>query len=82
LARKVPAQFAEPLELPHGLIDESQGPITTAARATFSFDVTTRGRVRDINEVSSTEGRRDAIRIKKNLRELRFRPALDAPVSE
>ena len=78
LARKVPAQFAEPLELPHGLIDESQGPITTAARATFSFDVTTRGRVRDINEVSSTEGPRDAIRIKKNLRELRFRPALDA----
>ena len=77
LARIVPAQFAEPLELPHGLIDESQGPITTAARATFSFDVTTRGRVRDINEVSSTEGPRDAIRIKKNLRELRFRPALD-----
>jgi hypothetical protein len=78
LARKVPAQFAEPLALPHGLIDELQGPITTAARATFSFDVTTRGRVRDINEVSSTEGPRDAIRIKKNLRELRFRPALDA----
>ena len=78
LAEKTPELFAEPLELPHGLITVSPLLASEVAHATFSFEVTTRGRVREISEISSTDGARDAIRIKKSLRELRFRPALDA----
>ena len=77
LAEKSPGLFSEPVELPHGLIAASSLPLREVAQATFSFEVTTRGRVREINEISSTSGARDAIRIKKDLRELRFRPALD-----
>ena len=77
LAEKSPTLFSQPVELPHGLISASPLPATEVAQATFSFEVTTRGRVREINEISSTTGARDAIRIKKGLRELRFRPALD-----
>ena len=77
LAEKSPELFAEPLELPHGLVSNSPLPTSGVAQATFSFEVTTRGRVREINEISSANGARDAIRIKKGLRELRFRPALD-----
>ena len=77
LAEKTPKLFAEPVELPHGLISASPLPVSEVAHATFSFEVTTRGRVREVSEVSSTNGARDAIRIKKGLRELRFRPALD-----
>ena len=77
LAEKSPGLFSEPVELPHGLIAASSLPLREVAQATFSFEVTTRGRVREINEISSTSGARDAIRIKKGLRELRFRPALD-----
>ena len=77
LAEKTPELFAEPLELPHGLITASPILASEVAQATFSFEVTTRGRVREISEISSTNGARDAIRIKKRLRELRFRPALD-----
>ena len=77
LAEKSPGLFSEPVELPHGLIAASLLPVREVAQATFSFEVTTRGRVRAINEISSTSGARDAIRIKKGLRELRFRPALD-----
>ena len=77
LAEKSPGLFSEPVELPHGLIAASSLPVREVAQATFSFQVTTRGRVREINEISSTSGARDAIRIKKGLRELRFRPALD-----
>lgn len=77
LAEKSPGLFSEPVELPHGLIAASSLPVGEVAKATFSFEVTTRGRVREINEISSTSGARDAIRIKKGLRELRFRPALD-----
>ena len=77
LAEKSPELFAEPLELPHGLIAASPLLASEVAQATFSFEVTTRGRVREIDEISSTNGSRDAIRIKKALRELRFRPALD-----
>ena len=77
LAEKSPDLFSEPVELPHGLIAASPPPATEVAQATFSFEVTTRGRVRAINEISSTTGARDARRIKKDLRELRFRPALD-----
>lgn len=77
LAEKSPGLFSEPVELPHGLIAASLLPVREVAQATFSFEVTTRGRVREINEISSTSGARDAIRIKKGLRELRFRPALD-----
>ena len=77
LAEKTPELFAEPLELPHGLITASPILASEVAQATFSFEVTTRGRVREISEISSTNGARDAIRIKKGLRELRFRPALD-----
>jgi hypothetical protein len=77
LAEKSPGLFSEPVELPHGLIAASSLPLREVAQATFSFEVTTRGRVREINEISSTSGARDAIRIKKGLRELRFRPVLD-----
>jgi hypothetical protein len=77
LAEKSPGLFSEPVELPHGLIAASLLPVREVTQATFSFEVTTRGRVRAINEISSTSGARDAIRIKKGLRELRFRPALD-----
>ena len=77
LAEKTPELFAEPVELPHGLISASSPPASEVAQATFSFEVTTRGRVREISEISSSNGARDAIRIKKGLRELRFRPALD-----
>jgi hypothetical protein len=77
LAEKSPGLFSEPVELPHGLIAASSLPLREVAQATFSFEVTTRGRVREINEISSTSGARDAIRIRKALRELRFRPALD-----
>lgn len=77
LAEKSPGLFSEPVELPHGLIAASLLPVREVAQATFSFEVTTRGRVREISEISSTSGARDAIRIKKGLRELRFRPALD-----
>ena len=77
LAEKSPELFAEPVELPHGLVSNSPLPTSGVAQATFSFEVTTRGRVREINEISSTNGARGAIRIKKGLRELRFRPALD-----
>ena len=77
LAEKTPELFAEPVELPHGLISASPLPPSEVAQATFSFEVTTRGRAREISEISSTNGARDAIRIKKGLRELRFRPALD-----
>ena len=77
LAEKTPELFAQPLELPHGLITASRILASEVAQATFSFEVTTRGRVREIGEISSTNGARDAIRIKKGLRELRFRPALD-----
>ena len=77
LAEKSPELFAEPVELPHGLVSNSPLPTSGVAQATFSFEVTTRGRVREINEISSANGARDAIRIKKGLRELRFRPALD-----
>ena len=77
LAEKTPELFAEPLELPHGLTTASPILASEVAQATFSFEVTTRGRVREIGEISSTNGARDAIRIKKGLRELRFRPALD-----
>ena len=77
LAEKTPELFAEPLELPHGLTTASPILASEVAQATFSFEVTTRGRVREISEISSTNGARDAIRIKKRLRELRFRPALD-----
>ena len=77
LAEKTPELFAEPLELPHGLITASPILASEVAQATFSFEVTTRGRVREISEISSTNGARDAIKIKKGLRELRFRPALD-----
>jgi hypothetical protein len=77
LAEKSPGLFSETVELPHGLIAASSLPLREVAQATFSFEVTTRGRVREINEISSTSGARDAIRIKKGLRELRFRPALD-----
>ena len=77
LAEKMPGLFAEPVELPHGLISTSPLPGSEVAQATFSFKVTTRGRVREISEIASKNGARDAIRIKKGLRELRFRPALD-----
>lgn len=77
LAEKTPELFAEPVELPHGLISGPPILASEVAQATFSFEVTTRGRVREISEISSTNGARDAIRIKKGLRELRFRPALD-----
>lgn len=77
LAEKSPELFSEPVELPHGLIAASPLPVREVAQATFSFEVTTRGRVREISEISSTSGARDAIRIKKGLRELRFRPVLD-----
>jgi hypothetical protein len=77
LAEKSPGLFSEPVELPHGLIAASSLPAREVAQATFSFTVTTRGRVREINEISSTSGARDAIRIKKGLRELRFRPSFD-----
>ena len=77
LAEKTPELFAEPVELPHGLISASSPPASEVAQATFSFEVTTRGRVREIREIASKNGARDAIRIKKGLRELRFRPALD-----
>jgi len=77
LAEKMPELFAEPVELPHGLISTSPLPPSEVAQATFAFEVTTRGRAREISEISSTNGARDAIRIKKGLRELRFRPALD-----
>lgn len=77
LAEKSPGLFSEPVELPHGLVAASSLPVREVAQATFSFEVTTRGRVREISEISSTSGARDAIRIKKGLRELRFRPALD-----
>ncbi len=77
LAEKSPELFSEPVELPHGLITASLLPVRKVAQATFSFDVTTRGRVREIREISSTNGARDAIRIKKSLRELRFRPVID-----
>ena len=77
LAIKSPELFSEPVELPHGLITASSLPVRDVAQATFSFEVTTRGRVREISEISSTSGTRDAVRIKKGLRELRFRPALD-----
>ena len=77
LAEKSPELFAEPVELPHGLISTSPLPASEVAEATFSFEVTTRGTVREISEISSTNGARDAIRIKKGLQELRFRPALD-----
>ena len=77
LAEKSPGLFSEPVELPHGLIAASLLPVREVAQATFSFEVTTRGRVREISEISSTSGARDAIRIKKGLRELRFRPVLD-----
>ena len=77
LAEKTPELFAQPVELPHGLISASPLPVSEFAQATFSFEVTMRGRVREISEISSTNGARDAIRIKKGLRELRFRPALD-----
>ncbi len=77
LAEKTPELFAEPLELPHGLTTASPILASEVAQATFSFEVTTRGRVREISEISSTNGARDAIKIKKGLRELRFRPALD-----
>ena len=76
-AEKTPELFAQPVELPHGLISASPLWRREVAQATFSFEVTTRGRVREISEISSTNGARDAIRIKKRLRELRFRPALD-----
>ena len=77
LAEKSPDLFSEPVELPHGLIAALPLPATEVAQATFSFEVTTRGRVREINEISSPTGARDAIRIKRDLSELRFRPALD-----
>ena len=77
LAEKSPELFSEPVELPHGLIAASSLPVREVAQATFSFEVTTRGRVREIKEISSTSGARDAIRLKKGLRELRFRPAFD-----
>lgn len=77
LAKKSPADFTEPAELPHGLIDSSRAPLADQAQATFTFGVTKRGKVRDIIEISSTEGSRDATRLRKGLRELRFRPALD-----
>ena len=76
LAEKTPELFDEPVELPHGLISASPIPPSEVAQATFSFEVTTRGRVREISEISSTNGARDAIKLKR-VRELRFRPALD-----
>jgi hypothetical protein len=77
LAAKSPGEFSVPVELPHGLINRSHSSLVEPAQATFSFEVTTRGRVREIDEIASTDGSRDGIRIKKGLRELRFRPAFD-----
>jgi hypothetical protein len=77
LAEKMPELFAVPVELPHELISTSPLPGSEVAQATFSFEVTKRGRVREIREIASKNGARGAIRIKKGLRELRFRPALD-----
>ena len=78
LAEKSPELFVKPVELPHGLISPSPLPASEVAEATFSFEVTTRGTVREISEISSTSVARDAIRIKKGLQELRFRPALNS----
>ena len=70
--------ISKPVELPHGLINNSTVGYTSASdeRAVFRFTVTKRGRVRDIKATSASQNSRAKRLVKAALRELRFRPAI------
>ena len=79
LAQEDPERFEQPVELPHGLIEQTSLPATASdARATFTFQVSTRGRVRNLRAVLGTEQSSVPRKLRAGIRELRFRPAVSA----
>ena len=78
LAKVLPAEFVLPVALPHGLIEE--GLHTAVAdenkSATFSFDITANGKVRNIVEQADAKKDRSTLTLRKHLKQLKFRPVV------
>jgi hypothetical protein len=70
--------ISRPVELPHGLINNSTVGYTSESdeSAAFGFRVTKRGRVRDIKATSASQNSRAKRLVRSALREVRFRPAI------
>ncbi len=70
--------ISKPVELPHGLINDSTVGYTSEPdeTATFGFRVTKRGRVRDIKATSASQNSRAKRLVRAALRDVRFRPAI------
>ena len=70
--------ISKPVELPHGLINNSTVGYTSEPdeTATFGFRVTKRGRVRDIKATSASQNSRAKRLVRVALRDVRFRPAI------
>ena len=74
-----PGLFQTPQPLPHGLTGSvlSRADVD-ALVSTYRFTVTERGRAKDFSLLSPKVEGSDANRIRKALRDMRFRPSLDA----
>lgn len=70
--------ISEPVELPHGLINQSAVGYTSESdeSAAFRFRVTKRGKVRNIEATSASQNSRAKRLVRAALREVRFRPAI------
>ncbi|MGI9299199.1 MAG: hypothetical protein ACR2PD_02095, partial [Luminiphilus sp.] len=70
--------ISEPVELPHGLINQSAVGYTSESdeSAAFRFRVTKRGKVRNIEATSASQNLRAKRLVRAALREVRFRPAI------
>ena len=70
--------ISKPVELPHGLINDSTVGYTSESdeTAAVGFRVTKRGRVRDIKATSASQNSRAQRLVKAALRDVRFRPAI------
>ena len=70
--------ISKPVELPHGLINDSTVGYTSESdeTAAVGFRVTKRGRVRDIKATSASQNSRAKRLVKAALRDVRFRPAI------
>jgi hypothetical protein len=78
LANVLPAEFVLPVALPHGLIEEKlHNAVSDEERtATFSFDVTANGNARNIVEQADEKKQRSTSRLRKHLKQLKFRPVV------
>jgi hypothetical protein len=78
LAKVLPAEFVLPVALPHGLIEEGLHTAVTDENksATFSFDITANGKVRNLVEQADAKKDRSTLTLRKHLKQLKFRPVV------